>query len=513
MDGTNVVLNILCRLPVKSLKRFQSASKSCHDLIHKPDFITQHLHVFNSSRKFDDERRHSSCLLVNGIGTWWERYRPTRFLHKVYINLLDLDETNGEVNSRHVLNLPLDYEDENPDVQILGPCNGIYCLHRTNEYDMLHVITVVNVALREVKLVPEPNIPLPLGFQQMRYGTHCVGFGFDPKTSDYKFVLVRVCYLDSWDGEYDHLQLQLCGCYITKTKRPCLNANHNDRPHYTSQIVVYSLNCNSWKNLDDYVHDSNLVELEYADVCSGGHQCSTYLDGVCYWWMYSHLVGGFSTPGDYWTLLYFNLVDQVLGQMRLPPEMLVFDDSDGRLLSRAGSISVYEESLCVIITMGDWTTDMRLAENYKPGFPYFDIWVMHHPDSWTKQFTMKEAIEGLWRPSGFCSSNGRLFITDMTYPSDDDQTMMVTGRLVIYDPSTQQCTNFHVSRPDETGNRFGVTAYAYSESLVSVIGDVRDDQNMLFTIAQDHLFHDLTALGKRLIYGRFRFWDIDFDQE
>lgn len=100
----------------------------------------------------------------------------------------------------------------------------------------------------------------------------------------------------------------------------------------------------------------------------------------------------------------------------------------------------------------------------------------------------------------------------MTYISDDDQTM-VTGRLVIYDPSTQQCTNFHVSRPDETGNRFGVTAYAYSEeSLVSVIGDVRDDQNMLFTITQDHLFHDLTSLGKRLIYGRFRFRNIEFEE-
>lgn len=140
MDGINVVLNILCRLPVKSLKRFQCASKSWHDLIHKPDFITQHLHVFNSSRKFDDQRRHSSCLLVNGVGTWWDRYRPTRFLHKVYVNLLDLDQTNGEVNSRHVLNLPLDYQDENPGVQILGPCNGIYCLHRTNEYHMVHVI-------------------------------------------------------------------------------------------------------------------------------------------------------------------------------------------------------------------------------------------------------------------------------------------------------------------------------------------------------------------------------------
>lgn len=137
-----MVLNILCRLPVKSLKRFQCASKSWHDLIHKPDFITQHLHVFNSSRKFDDQRLHSSCLLVNGVGTWWDRYRPTRFLHRVYVNLLDLDQTNGEVNSRHVLNLPLDYEDENPGVQILGPCNGIYCLHRTNEYHMVHVIAV-----------------------------------------------------------------------------------------------------------------------------------------------------------------------------------------------------------------------------------------------------------------------------------------------------------------------------------------------------------------------------------
>lgn len=98
---------------------------------------------------------------------------------------------------------------------------------------------------------------------------------------------------------------------------------------------------------------------------------------------------------------------------------------------------------------------MHLAEDYKPGFPYCDIWVMHHPDSWTKQFTIKEeAIKGFWSPCGFCS-NGQLFIMDMTHMSADQTT--VTGRLVIYDPSTQQCTNFHVSRPDETGNSFGAT--------------------------------------------------------
>lgn len=34
-----------------------------------------------------------------------------------------------------------------------------------------------------------------------------------------------------------------------------------------SQIVVYSLSCNSWKNVDDYVHDNNLVELEYVRRC------------------------------------------------------------------------------------------------------------------------------------------------------------------------------------------------------------------------------------------------------
>lgn len=218
-------------------------------------------------------------------------------------------------------------------------------------------------------------------------------------------MLVRVCYLDSWDGDYNY-DLSVCSCYVTKKERPCLNFYHSDRAHYTSQIVVYSLRCNSWKNVDDYVHDSNLVELEYAIVSSGGFQCSTYLHGMCYWWMYSH--DDFNTkPGDYWTLLYFNLVDHVLGQVRLPPEMIVFNDSDGRLLSHAGSISVYEESLCLIITMGDWnwTTEDWNIDNpakYKPGFPYFDIWIMHHPDcSWTKQFTIQEPIKGLWRPCGF----------------------------------------------------------------------------------------------------------------
>lgn len=57
---------------------------------------------------------------------------------------------------------------------------------------------------------------------------------------------------------------------------------------------------------------------------------------------------GTTEPGGYWTLLYFNLVDQVLGQMRLPPEMLIFDDSDGKLLYKSCwfNFSVRRISVC-----------------------------------------------------------------------------------------------------------------------------------------------------------------------
>ncbi|KAL6139528.1 hypothetical protein ACLB2K_057832 [Fragaria x ananassa] len=264
MELMNVVWNILCKLPVKSLKRFQSASKSWHDFIHDPEFISQHLHVFNSSRKYqnildggsDDQHLHPD-------GVCAIRPTPTSRFHNIvaYIDLLNLDETSGEVSSRRLLNLPQYDKVQAPFPIMFGPCNGIYCLHHAS--------------------------------------------------------------------------------YLV-----------DDTFHVTSNIY------------------------------------STYVDGICYWWIYSDNLTSVQVadPGDYWILLYFNLVDQVLGQIMLPPEMVVFRSpnpvaSDTILSSTDGSLSVYGGSLCLFIT--------NYCETYQDG-PYFDIWVMHdhnNDDSWTKQFT------------------------------------------------------------------------------------------------------------------------------
>ncbi|XP_004306390.1 PREDICTED: glyceraldehyde-3-phosphate dehydrogenase-like [Fragaria vesca subsp. vesca] len=53
------------------------------------------------------------------------------------------------------------------------------------------------------------------------------------------------------------------------------------------------------------------------------------------------------------------------------------------------------------------------------------------------------------------------------------------GQLVVYDLSTQKGTIYHVGNVDRVS--------ACSESLVLVIDDVRDEQNMMFSVIEDHL--------------------------
>ncbi|KAL6136202.1 hypothetical protein ACLB2K_061503 [Fragaria x ananassa] len=335
----------LLHILIPGISNLKSASKSWHDFIHDPEFISQHLHVFNSSRKYQnilDSGSDDQHLHADGVCA----IRPTptsRFHNRVaYIDLLNLDETSGEVSSQRLLNLPKYDKVQAPFPIMFGPCNGIYCLHHASYLvdDTFHVIILINVSLKERKLVPEPDTPLPVGFQQF-YETYCVGFGYDPKTNDYKFVLVRVCYEDSW-------------------------------------------------KFDD---------------CAAGWPCDCR------------------------------------GQIMLPPEMVVLRSpnpvaSDTILSGIDGSLSVYGESLCLVIT--------NYCETLYQDDPYFDIWVMHdhnNDDSWTKRFTV-EPIRGLFIPRGFWPNNGMLFMEIMV------DRFQRNGQLVVYDPSTQKGTIYHVGNVD-----------------------------------------------------------------
>ena len=187
----DLVVEILSRLPVKSLMRFKSVHKSWHALIRNHSFITQH-HRWATS---DNQGR--------GVV----------FTHKhqgqTHVALLSNDTLEMSRDIEMLSFFPENFY----RLVIDGPCNGIFFLYgKSSECLYGEEIMQWNPATRESKL-------LPIIKQRSRYSGPYVaynfGFGIDPKTNDLK--VVRIVYF------FQH-------------KQP--------------QFEVYNLSTDSWRVID-----------------------------------------------------------------------------------------------------------------------------------------------------------------------------------------------------------------------------------------------------------------------
>ncbi|KAL7607770.1 hypothetical protein Lser_V15G11458 [Lactuca serriola] len=153
-----LMVEILTRLPPKSLLRFRSASKSLRSCIDSPDFIRKHTC-----------RSRQRVLLIHKVKQThkYKRYRDASFctLHaKEQLPLpLSLCTTLVVLPCRKAT--------------LLGSCNGILLLYENG------VISLWNPSImRQLTL---PDCPL-----QECFGGMAIGLGFDPITDDNKVVSI-----------------------------------------------------------------------------------------------------------------------------------------------------------------------------------------------------------------------------------------------------------------------------------------------------------------------------------
>ncbi|KAK7246079.1 hypothetical protein RIF29_40937 [Crotalaria pallida] len=202
MDGNNgnisgnlphdIMINVLKRLPAKSLARFKSVAKDWYHLFKSPYFISLHLHhhrdnnnLFLLLHRIPQSNNHqsqsssssSSCL----IGPDFKVHNP-RFI--------DFDTPE----------------------KIIGSCNGLLCVRHTDS----HRLSIWNPATREIRQVPETLLDIK--------SFYYFGFGFSPAVNDYK--VVRISVSDDVDGV-----LVLDNVRVTRAE-------------------VYSLTTGSWKEID-----------------------------------------------------------------------------------------------------------------------------------------------------------------------------------------------------------------------------------------------------------------------
>ncbi|XP_059449913.1 F-box/kelch-repeat protein At3g23880-like [Corylus avellana] len=227
----DLLMEILSRLPVKSLMRFKCVSKSFYALITKPCFITKHLTSHNP---------HREAILRRGKGSERPRFPmpaiPNENQELALPRLSRLSDETLELSED--VDLSQLFQDEVSGVQLLGPCNGILCLvgtlKMTKDGDLQpgYEMVLWNPATRESKMLPPMDMPTSTF-------TSYFGFGFDPKTNDYNVI---------WILNFDFRQCK---------------------------VEVYSLSTNSWRVIDSSPNPSLFIKLPRFPSC---------LNGVHYWW-------------------------------------------------------------------------------------------------------------------------------------------------------------------------------------------------------------------------------------
>ncbi|KAH8487626.1 hypothetical protein H0E87_026275 [Populus deltoides] len=149
--------DILSRLPIKSLTRFESVSKPFSALINSPDFISAHLR--RSSRHFTFFIRHFHNPSGSNFSFSLTNNQPI----DVEIPLLG-----------SLIRFP----------KIVGSSNGLVCLDISSCYARGFVLW--NIARKQYSCLPSPIISDSRG----PFWMVSTGFGFDREKNDYKVVRI-----------------------------------------------------------------------------------------------------------------------------------------------------------------------------------------------------------------------------------------------------------------------------------------------------------------------------------
>ncbi|KAM3696627.1 hypothetical protein ACJW30_06G054900 [Castanea mollissima] len=148
-----LIVDILSRLPVKSLCRFKCVSKPWRTLISHPDFVKTHLH-----------RAQFKRLILASNDSLYSIDHETSFENDVVAVALDY--------------FPLDQNHQSYPIEMIGSCNGLLCLK-----PQPNTFFVFNPATHESARIPDA--PTPFGFD---HAILAHGFGYAPSIDDYKLV-------------------------------------------------------------------------------------------------------------------------------------------------------------------------------------------------------------------------------------------------------------------------------------------------------------------------------------
>ncbi|KAK3232161.1 hypothetical protein Dsin_004042 [Dipteronia sinensis] len=285
------------------------------------------------------------------------------------------DKTLGELSLQNFL----------PQIPIggffRGPFDGILCIIEKD-------ISLYNIGTKELRTLPKI----------LHYKGDWVGFGLDPVSNSYKLILVDTPYLKTREGSE---------CRV-------------------SPIVVYTLNSDSWRNIED----SN---ISYIYDYFTGAESGTCLNGVCYW------LSSYRDTKEA-VIFPFHLGDEMSREIIKVP-----------MQEKYGlSLGIYNESLSLL--------HMHYVTKC------VDMWVMNQ-GCWTKQLTVGPLVGlDVCHPLGFWK-RGSFFLNAVN--PDKKGGCYMGEQVILYDPSSTHNTKYSCVF---TGYMV-MNLLIYKESLVNIKGD------------------------------------------
>ncbi|XVF52488.1 hypothetical protein PTKIN_Ptkin05aG0022300 [Pterospermum kingtungense] len=171
-----IILQILYRLPVKTLVKFTLVCKSWQSLITTSCFINTHL------AKTLSKPITSQPLLIRRFTD--SPKKEQYFLHLSHESLDIFQTLKSPLKSR-----------KNLYARIVGTVHGLICLS-DDIFGYTYRIVLWNPSVRRSIELPRPNIT----FHEVGLYNFALGFGFDAKKNDYK--VVRLAYVQSEDDGF-----------------------------------------------------------------------------------------------------------------------------------------------------------------------------------------------------------------------------------------------------------------------------------------------------------------------
>ncbi|XP_059629937.1 F-box protein At3g07870-like [Cornus florida] len=222
----DLLMDVLPRLPIKTLVRLACVSKSWYSWLTNPSFITVHNLANNNNNLLLIRSRSGD----DGKGVHFSLLRCENQMFYDYANL----------------RLPLN--SNNPSLRIIGICNGVVCLYssfsRLVDWKELYLW---NPSIRKTMALP----PLQDPFRSHSPLMHRIGFGYDALTDDYK--VVRIVYL------YER---------ITNGVRS------------PPEVDIFSLSTGTWRNISHLGLPHIIDESPQAYVNGAAHWLTHWINSV-----------------------------------------------------------------------------------------------------------------------------------------------------------------------------------------------------------------------------------------